>query len=60
MSKVKFEIKQKGFSKFAKSQEMLELTKRYAEKYEGKKVPFIGFDRAKTLVYDDTHRGKDK
>ena len=51
----KFELNRSGVRAFLQSQEMLKMTEKYAEHYEGEKKSFVGFDRAKTIVY-----GKDK
>lgn len=59
MAKCKFELNEMGLRKFAQSPEMLRLTEEYAEKtHPGKaRRSFIGFDRAKTIVYDRDYKG---
>ena len=58
MSKVKFVLDTAAFrTQVLQSGEMLELTKSYAEKQAGDNThlkPFIGFDRAKTIIYPNT------
>jgi hypothetical protein len=55
MAKI-FEINTSGVRAFLQSQEMLKLTEKYADRYEGEKKSFIGFDRAKTIVYGKEDR----
>lgn len=52
----KFELNESGVRAFLQSQEMLKLTEKYAGQYEGEKKSFIGFDRAKTVVYKERGR----
>lgn len=52
MGNVKFKLKKSGVKALLKSDEMLNMTEEYAESYPGEKKPFIGFDRAKTMVYE--------
>ena len=52
----KFALNKSGVRALLQSQEMLKLTERYASAEAGEKKSFIGFDRAKTVVYKD--RGK--
>ena len=54
MAKCKFEINERGLIKTLQSKEMLDLTREYAEKvHPGKEYKsFVGYDRAKTIVYD--------
>ena len=58
MSKARFELNRAAFRKeVMQSNEMLKLTERYAEKLAGSKThlkSFIGFDRAKTIIYPNT------
>ncbi len=60
MNDVKFKLDQAAFrSEVLQSSEMLNLTKEYAAKQGGKDThmkPFIGYDRAKTIVYPNTKR----
>lgn len=50
-----------GITKLLQSAEMLELTERYAREragVDGELKPFIGFDRAKTFVYNSGEGSK--
>lgn len=60
--KVKFELDKKGMTKFAQSPEMLKLVDEYAEKtHPGKaRRSFVGYDRAKCIVYDRDYKGDTK
>ncbi len=54
MAEVKFELNEAGVRELLQSPEMLALTEEYAEGMGGEEIkPFIGFDRAKTIVYFD-------
>ena len=52
----KFVLNKSGVRALLQSQEMLKLTEKYASAEAGDKKSFIGFDRAKTVVYKE--RGK--
>jgi len=51
MAKTEVKLNISGLRKMRQSQEMLDLTEKYAQKYGGDTKSFIGFDRAKTIVY---------
>ena len=48
----KFELNVSGVRALLQSDEMLKLTEEYASEYPGEKKSFVGFDRAKTIVYE--------
>ena len=58
MNNVKFELDHAAFRKnVLQADSMLEITKRYASQKAGNNThlkPFIGFDRAKTIIYPNT------
>ena len=58
MSNVKFELDKAAFRKVVmQSPEMLAITEKYARTKSGSDThlkPFIGFDRAKTIIYPNT------
>ena len=58
MSNVRFELDKAAFGReVLRSHEMLSLTKEYASKQAGADThlkSFIGYDRAKTIIYPDT------
>lgn len=49
----KYKPNKSGITKLLQSSEMLKLTEKYANSYAGEKKSFIGFDRAKTIVYGE-------
>lgn len=51
MAKTEVKLNIAGLRKMRQSQEMLDLTEKYAQNYSGKTKTFVGFDRAKTIVY---------
>lgn len=54
MADTEYKPNDAGIRALLQSQEMLSLTERYAQERsggEGELKPFIGFDRAKTIVY---------
>ena len=52
----KFVLNKSGVRALLQSQEMLKLTEKYADRYEGEKKSFIGYDRAKTLAFKERGR----
>lgn len=54
MADVTFKLNEQGVRELLQSPEMQKLTEEYAEGYGGEEVKsFIGFDRAKSIVYLD-------
>jgi len=53
MAKSKFVLNRKGIKNIYQSQEVLNLTKQYAERLypDDEKKSFVGFDRCKTVIY---------
>lgn len=49
----KFVLNKSGVRAVLQSQEMLKLTEKYASAEDGEKKSFIGYDRAKTIVYKE-------
>lgn len=49
----KFVINKSGVKALLQSEDMLKLTEKYANSYQGETKSFIGFDRAKTIVYEE-------
>lgn len=60
--KTKFVADSAAIRRLLQSQEMLDLTISYASRYgSGDELkPFIGFDRAKTVVIGDSHDRSDR
>ncbi len=56
MANCRFELNKAGVGNILKSKEIESLTRKYAASYEGNPKTFIGFDRAKTIMY----RGRKK
>lgn len=60
MSSVEFKLDKKNFrTEVLQSKEMLKITEEYAQQEAGSDThlkPFIGFDRAHTIVYPNTRR----
>ena len=56
MGKVEFKLDRTAVGRLMKSQEMLKITESMAAQYAGEKKSFVGFDRAKTLVYEKGKR----
>lgn len=52
MGKFKFVLNESGMREVLKSSAMMNLTKSTASSYHGNPKTFIGFDRAKTIVYE--------
>ena len=54
MADVEFKLNEQGVKELLQSPEMLDLTEQYAEGMGGEDIKsFIGFDRAKCIVYFD-------
>lgn len=51
--RVRIELNYAGIGKILKSEAVKNLTERKAGAYSGDKRSFVGFDRAKTIVYGE-------
>ena len=56
----KFVLNSSGVRAFLQSNEMLQLTEKYAEQMAdgGEIKSFIGFDRAKSIIYGESEKGE--
>ncbi len=58
MGKVEFKLDKAAVGRLLKSPEVQKLTESKAAAYSGEKKSFIGFDRAKTVVYEKGGKAK--